>query len=126
MVEVSVLLKNGTIFDGVRWNEPADVLVEDGDIITLGNTTIRCVMCPGHTKGVMSHFWTLEEDGKTYNVGIYGGAGFGTVSTGYLQHYDLPMSLQEEFPKSIDKVWDEKVDIMLGDRKSTRLNSSHT
>jgi metallo-beta-lactamase class B len=91
-----------------------DVELEDGDIVELGNTKIRCVLTPGHTIGTMSHFWDLEEDGKTYHVGIYGGAGFGSVSTGALKRMNLPLSLQEEFGKSIDKVWNENVDIMLG------------
>ena len=37
-----------------------DVELQDGDLIQLGNTTIRCVLTPGHTIGVMSHFWTLQ------------------------------------------------------------------
>lgn len=91
-----------------------DVEVEDGDIIELGNTRIRCVLTPGHTVGVMSHFWTLEDEGKTYHVGIYGGAGFVTVSNEALKKNGQPLSLQQDFAASIEKVWDEPVDIMLG------------
>lgn len=91
-----------------------DVLLEDGDIISLGSTNIRCVLTPGHTIGTMSHFWTVEEKGKTYNVGIYGGAGFITLSKEALKAAGLPLSYQEVFRQSIDKVWNEPVDIMLG------------
>lgn len=91
-----------------------DVELQDGDIVSLGNTQIRCVLTPGHTIGVMSHFWTLEDRGRILNVGIYGGAGFVSVSKTALKENGLPLDLQEEFWKSIDKVWDEKVDIMLG------------
>lgn len=91
-----------------------DVELQDGEIISLGNTKIRCVLTSGHTIGVMSHFWTIEDKERTLRVGIYGGAGFISVSREALEKNGLPLSLQEEFWKSIDKVWDEKVDIMLG------------
>lgn len=92
-----------------------DVELEDGDIIELGNTRIRCVLTPGHTVGVMSHFWELnDEEGRTLKVGIYGGAGFVTLSKEALERDGLPLSMQKVFAESIEKVWDEKVDIMLG------------
>ena len=91
-----------------------DRLLEDGDIVELGNLKIRCVLTPGHTVGVMSHFWETGIDGKTYKVGIYGGAGFVTVGKAALERAGLPLSIQQDFWDSIDKVWDEEVDIMLG------------
>lgn len=91
-----------------------DVELQDGDIVELGNTKIRCVLTPGHTVGVMSHFWTLEEEGKTLRVGIYGGAGFISLSKASLQENGLPLRMREIFLESIDKVWEEPVDIMLG------------
>ncbi len=91
-----------------------DVELGDGDVISLGNTNIRCVLTPGHTIGVMSHFWTLEDKGRTLNVGIYGGAGFVSLSKMALERNGQPMSLQDDFLASIDKVWDEPVDLMLG------------
>ena len=91
-----------------------DVLLEDGDVIELGNVKMRCVLTPGHTVGVMSHFWDTEDDGKTYKFGIYGGAGFVTFGTEDIKRNGLPMSIQQDFWDSIDKVWDEEVDVMLG------------
>lgn len=91
-----------------------DVELKDGDVIALGNTRIRCVLTPGHTVGVMSHFWTLEEGGRSLHVGIYGGAGFVTLSRAALERNHQPLSLQKDFLSSIDKVWAEPVDVMLG------------
>ena len=91
-----------------------DVELKDGDIVELGNTRIRCVLTPGHTIGVMSHFWDMEYKGKTIHVGIYGGAGFVSLSEETLKRNHLPLSMQKTFVDSIDKVWDEKVDLMLG------------
>lgn len=98
------------------YNEPfvPDVLLEDGDIIELGNIKMRCVLTPGHTVGVMSHFWDMEVDGKTVHVGIYGGAGYGSLSAEGLKRFGQPLSMQQVFLESIEKVWDEPVDLMLG------------
>ncbi|SFR64053.1 MBL fold metallo-hydrolase [[Clostridium] aminophilum] len=91
-----------------------DVELQDGDRIELGNTSIRCVLTPGHTVGVMSHFWDMDYHGETVHVGIYGGAGFISLSKEALHRNHLPLSLQQAFLDSIDKVWDEPVDLMLG------------
>lgn len=91
-----------------------DVVLADGDVVELGNTRIRCVLTPGHTVGVMSHFWTMEHEGKELRVGIYGGAGFISLSDAALKRNGQPLSLQTKFWESIEKVWDEEVDVMLG------------
>lgn len=36
---------------GVQNNTSADILVKDGDVIELGNTSIKVMATPGHTKG---------------------------------------------------------------------------
>ena len=92
--------------DAYNENFVPDVELEDGDIVELGNTKIRCVWTPGHTIGVMSHVWELEYEGKSYHVGIYGGAGFISLSKEALEKNGLPLSLREDFAASIDKVWD--------------------
>lgn len=83
-LDVADMAKAGERFERMnheagRFNESfqADVALKDGDVVELGNTKIRCVLTPGHTVGVMSHFWETEEDGKKYLVGIYGGSGSG-------------------------------------------------
>lgn len=98
------------------YNEPfvPDVQLQDGDIVELGNTKIRCVLTPGHTIGVMSHFWDMTDQGQTIHVGIYGGSGYGSLSTEGLKKFGLPLSMQQTFLDSIQKVWDEPVDLMLG------------
>lgn len=91
-----------------------DVLLDDGDEINLGNTTIRCVSTPGHSRGTMSHFWKVRDAAKTYRAGIFGGGGFLTLSENMLAADGLDLSWRDVFADSIDKVWDEPVDIMLG------------
>lgn len=95
-------------------NFTPDFTLEDGQIIEMGNTKIRCVLIPGHTLGVMAHFWECYDGDKTYKVGIYGGAGFITLQDSMIKRFQFPATLKDDFLASIDKVWNEPVDIMLG------------
>ena len=92
-----------------------DVFVKDYDFIELGNTKIECVTTPGHTDGVQSHFWTTPSG---YRIGLYGGAGFGAMGTRKLRKRGFSdaevKKWQRIFAESIDKVWDRKVDVVLG------------
>lgn len=50
----------------------ADRLLHDGDLVTLGNTTLTCHLTPGHTKGCTT--WTMDvtDEGKVYHVVFFG------------------------------------------------------
>ncbi len=50
----------------------ADRLIGDSDRVTLGGMTLTARLTPGHTKGCTTWTMAVEEDGKTYNVVIYG------------------------------------------------------
>jgi metallo-beta-lactamase class B len=45
---------------------PIDRLVDDGDTVTLGGTTLTAHVLPGHTKGCLAWSTNLKENGKTY------------------------------------------------------------
>ncbi|MEO8098290.1 MAG: subclass B3 metallo-beta-lactamase [Acidobacteriota bacterium] len=45
---------------------PIDRLVDDGDTVTLGGTTLTAHMMPGHTQGCLAWSMNLKEGGKTY------------------------------------------------------------
>lgn len=77
-----------------------DLELEDGQVLTLGNTSIRCVLTPGHSPGVMSFFFDTCEDGRTYHVGYFGGAGFNTLYREKLLADKLPLSMRETFLES--------------------------
>jgi metallo-beta-lactamase class B len=47
---------------------PIDKVLHDGDLVTLGGTTLVAHLTPGHTRGCTTWTTTAEEDGKTYNV----------------------------------------------------------
>lgn len=90
----------------------------DGDTIALGNTSIKCVLIPGHSPGNAAFFFNVQDGLKIFRVGYFGGAGFNSVSKAYLKAYYLPYSLRDDFKSSIDKVIEEEVDIMLGTHPS--------
>ncbi len=91
-----------------------DKTFEDGEIIALGNTSIRCVLTPGHSPGNSAFFFDVRDGKQTYTVAYFGGAGFNWVRKGFLDRYNFPYSLRNDFIKSIDKVRGEKADIVLG------------
>lgn len=91
-----------------------DVLLKDGDIISLGNTRIRCVSTPGHTPGTMSFFFNVFYKGKEYIAGMHGGVGTNTMQNWFLEKYNLPKTCREEFLEGLNKVRNEKVEIFVG------------
>ena len=91
-----------------------DVLLEDGDILTFGTTSIRFASTPGHTEGTMSFFVDLCEKGKKITAAMHGGAGLNTLSEKYLEQNGLPLDLRDAYKQSITKLSSEKVDLVLG------------
>jgi len=47
---------------------PIDRLIDDGETVTLGGTTLTAHMMPGHTQGCLAWTTDLKEDGKTYHM----------------------------------------------------------
>ena len=87
-----------------------DILIKDGDTLTLGNTTISFMETPGHTKGTLSFFFETEEDGKTYRVGMFGGAGANSLVPGEL-YYE---GCRDDYLNSVQRLKKEKVDVFIG------------
>jgi metallo-beta-lactamase class B len=49
---------------------PIDRLIDDGETVTLGGTTLTAHIMPGHTKGCLAWTTDLKENGKTYHAFI--------------------------------------------------------
>ena len=99
-----------------------DILVDDGDQITLGNTTVTCKATPGHTAGAMSYFFDVTDGEKTYRAGLHGGMGINTMSAEYLNRYGLSFDCRRQFKEAMDRLAAEKVDIFLGNH----MQHNHT
>ena len=57
-----------------------DVVVADGDSITLGGATIRFYETPGHTAGTISSLFTVYDDGEPHTAALWGGTAMNFLS----------------------------------------------
>ena len=87
-----------------------DILIHEGDTLSLGNTTISFLETPGHTAGTISFFFETEEAGKTYRLGMFGGAGANTLAQGKFDYEGC----REDYRNSLHRLQKEKVDVFLG------------
>ena len=65
---------------------------------------------PGHTKGTISLFFDVTEDGKTYRVGTFGGAGANTLVRGKFD-FENPRGA---YFNSLKRLKGEQVDVFIG------------
>jgi len=91
-----------------------DIILDDGDVFKLGKTEIRAVSTPGHTPGTMSYFFNVDDGVATYTAAMLGGAGMNSMRLGFLEKYGLSHEHRLAFPKSLEKVRGEHVDILIG------------
>ncbi len=91
-----------------------DYEIEDGEIFEYGNIKIRCVLTPGHTDGVLSLFFDVTDNGKTYLAGLFGGAGLNAVTLPYICYNELSEDGAHKMLSSIEKIWNEPVVVHLG------------
>lgn len=88
--------------------------LRDGFILSLGNTEITCLHTPGHTEGTMSFFFTVEEDGKKYRAGMFGGAGTNQLKRDFLMDHGLSFRQRAMFLDSIKLLREQSVDVFVG------------
>ena len=118
---------------GMRFDETfePDILLADGDEICLGTTKIRAVATPGHTPGAMSYIFNVSDGADEYIAGLHGGMGINSLAREFLDKYQLPYTLREDFVRSMHRLNEESVDIFLGNHmqhndtagKSARVRS---
>ncbi len=87
-----------------------DILVDDGDTLTLGNVTMEFLHTPGHTKGTISFFYEDTDGQETYRLGMFGGAGLNTLVPEKFDYAEC----REDYFASLERLKQEKVDIFLG------------
>ena len=87
-----------------------DILISDGDTLTLGNTTVNFMETPGHTKGTVSFFFNVTDSGKSYRVGMFGGAGANTMVKDKLDFEGA----REAYRNSLRRLMNERVDVFIG------------
>jgi metallo-beta-lactamase class B len=70
-----------------------DLIIQDGQSLTLGDTAIRFYLTPGHTPGTVSAILPARDGGETYPLSLLGSVAFPpslepTPTTGGLLAYD--------------------------------------
>ncbi len=99
----------------------ADILVRDGDKLELGKTSISFAETPGHTAGTISFFFDVEENGRIYRAGSFGGAGRNTLVP---EKYDFE-GCREAYFASIERLRQERVDVFLGNHVWNNNTDDH-
>ncbi len=89
---------------------PIDRVLQDGDEVTLGGTTLVARLTPGHTPGCTTWTMTVEEGGESYEVVIIGSMGSNpgfqfvnnptnpTIADQYKQGFAVLRSLSPDIP----------------------------
>ncbi len=90
-----------------------DILLKDGDVITLGRTRLWCRAAPGHTPGTLALFCEVTDGKDTRIAGLHGGLGANTLSRWFMDKYGLG-GLREAYETQLKALMDEEVDITLG------------
>jgi metallo-beta-lactamase class B len=91
---------------------PIDRVLHDGDVVSLGGTTLTAYLTPGHTKGCTSWGLDVREDGKTYHALIVCSSG---VNPGYVLvgNKDYPQ-IASDYVATFAKARSLPVDVFLG------------
>jgi len=71
-----------------------DMVVTDGQKLTLGDTTISLYVTPGHTPGTISMIIPLKDGNQRHVGGIYGGFTLGIARAGVQYFPDWPTGLE--------------------------------
>jgi len=53
-----------------------DLVLKDGDTVTLGGVSVTAIATPGHTPGTLSFILPVKEAGQTHMAAYWGGNGF--------------------------------------------------
>ncbi|CAM3853832.1 Metallo-beta-lactamase L1 precursor [Vibrio aerogenes CECT 7868] len=102
-----MLEKSEGLIANPRWGKAPvrDIAVNDGDILTLGDTRIGLYVTPGHTMGTLSLIIPLKEGQDTHMAALWGGTGlnFGPDETRLRMYSDSARRFQSVAAKqSVD------------------------
>jgi metallo-beta-lactamase class B len=72
------MMETGLEFDSKMWDRPPqrDIAVKDGDTLTLGDTTVRFLITPGHTLGTISPVFDVRDGPRVHKAMVWGGTSF--------------------------------------------------
>ena len=96
-----------------RWKPcTVDRVLEDGEEVKLGGTTLIARRTPGHTRGCTTWTWQVDEGGTTYQVVVIGSP---NVNPGYrlVDNRDYP-EIADDFERTFETLKAIPCDVFLG------------
>jgi metallo-beta-lactamase class B len=94
-------------------DHPIDRMIDDGDKVTLGGTTLTAHEMPGHTKGCLAWSMNLQEGGKTYYAFIEC-----SLNGQFLQSLDNYPGIVDDFRATYKKARTFPVEVFLSSHAS--------
>ena len=91
-------LSDRTIPERIR--PKRDIEAKDGDTLTLGDTTIKMYVTPGHTPGTVSSIYKVKDRGTTHTVATWGGT---TIQGGKPETYLAYISSADRYKDIVKK-----------------------
>jgi metallo-beta-lactamase class B len=88
-----------------------DVVLKDGDVITLGGVSLTALRTPGHTPGCATYTMTVDDGGKKYAV-VFPGSVTVNGGTRLVKHPSYP-GIAEDFRHTLDRLSALHPDIFL-------------
>jgi metallo-beta-lactamase class B len=92
---------------------PIDRLVDQGEAVSLGGTTLTAHLMPGHTRGCLAWSTTLKEDGKSYYTFIEC-----SLNGQFLQSLDHYPGMMDDFRATYKKARTFPVEVFLSSHAS--------
>jgi metallo-beta-lactamase class B len=89
-----------------------DVVLADGDTVSLGGVTLTAIRTPGHTPGCATYTMSVTDKGKTYAV-VFPGSTTVNPGTRLVKNPSYP-GIADDFRRTFDRLASLKPDIFLG------------
>lgn len=64
-----------------------DLIIKDGEVLTLGRTRVKFYVTPGHTPGVLSMEFTVLDGERSYRAFLFGGVGLNFIGVKRAEQY---------------------------------------
>jgi metallo-beta-lactamase class B len=97
-----------------EWSKLAperDMTVGEGDVLSLGTTTLRFFVTPGHTPGTLTTIFDVADKGKPHRVAFYGGLGL-PRTTDALRQYSASLERFAQIAR------EQKVDTVIANHQT--------
>jgi hypothetical protein len=72
-----------------------DLVINDGDTLTLGNTTLKLYAMPGHTPGVLSVEFTVYDQRRRHKAFLHGAPSMGRDPKAEAQYFEWARRLEQ-------------------------------